>query len=115
MPPAQLTSGLLTDALRWRLVGADDLEHLADEDVVGPVDADVMNLVLAVAPLHNAVDDASRVGGQRSCRRLIRRRSADDGPRPPRPTPCPLNFRDVGVNASTIEGAAGAEPAGWQI
>ena len=62
------------------LVGADDLEVLVDEDVVRPVDADVVDLVLAVAQLDNTVDDASRVGGQRSFRRLIRCRSADDRP-----------------------------------
>jgi hypothetical protein len=38
--------------------------------VVRPVDADVVNLVLAVAELHNTVDDAPRVGGQRSFRCL---------------------------------------------
>jgi len=43
-----------------RLLGADDLEVLVDEDVVRPVDADVVNLVLAVAQLHNTVDDAPR-------------------------------------------------------
>jgi hypothetical protein len=65
-----------------RLLGADDLEVLIDEDVVRPVDADVVDFVLAVAQLHNAVDDAPRVGGQRGFRRLIRCRSADDRPRP---------------------------------
>ena len=40
------------------LIGADDLEVLVDEDVVRPVDADVVDLVLAVAQLHNTVDDA---------------------------------------------------------
>src|SRR5216684_8170368 len=69
-------------ALPWRLVGADDLEVLVDEDVVRPVDADVVDLVLAVAQLHNTVDDAPRVGGQRSFGRLIGCRSADDRPRP---------------------------------
>src|SRR3981081_4191452 len=69
-------------ALPRRLEGADELEVLADEDVVGPVDADVVGLVLAVAQLYNTVDDAPRVGGQRSFRRLIRCRSADDRPRP---------------------------------
>src|SRR5437764_12029684 len=69
-------------ALPWRLVGTDNLEVLADEDVVRPVDADVVGLVLAVAQLHNTVDDAPRVGSQRSFRRLIRCRSADDRPRP---------------------------------
>jgi hypothetical protein len=41
------------------LVGADDLEVLVDEDVVWPVDANVVDLVLAVAQLHDTVDDAS--------------------------------------------------------
>ena len=62
------------------LVGAEDLEVLADEDVVRPVDADVVDLVLAVAQLHNAVDDAARVGGQCSLGRLVGGRSADDRP-----------------------------------
>ena len=47
---------------RWWLVGADDLEVLVDEDVMRPVDADVVDLVLAVAQLYHAVDDASGVG-----------------------------------------------------
>src|ERR1700674_410112 len=64
-----------------RLIGADGLEVLVDEDVVRPVDADVVDLVLAVAQLHNTVDDAPRVGGQRSFRRLICFRCADDRPR----------------------------------
>src|SRR5438876_6789135 len=68
-------------ALPWRLVGADDLEVLVDEDVVRPVDADVVDLVLAVAQLHDAVDDATRVGGQRGFRRLVRLRAAHDRPR----------------------------------
>jgi hypothetical protein len=42
---------------------------------VRPVDADVVNLVLAVAQLNNAIDDAPRIGGQRRLRRPIRRRS----------------------------------------
>src|SRR5205809_6529301 len=69
-------------ALPWRLVGTDDLEVLVDEDVVRPVDADVVDLVLAVAQLHDTVHDAPRVGGQRSFRRLIRCRSAGERPRP---------------------------------
>src|SRR6266513_2085862 len=64
------------------LVGADDLEVLVDEDVVRPVDTDVVDLVLAVAQLHDTVDDAARVGGQRSFRRLVRCGSADDRPGP---------------------------------
>jgi hypothetical protein len=50
--------------------------------VVRPVDADVVDLVLAVAQLHHTVDDRPRVGGQRGLGRLIRGRSADDRPRP---------------------------------
>src|ERR1700719_2905357 len=69
-------------ALPWRLVGADDLEVLVHEDVVRPVDADVVDLVLAVAQLHNAVDDTSRVGRQCGPCGLIRRGSADDAARP---------------------------------
>src|ERR1700728_1286766 len=65
-----------------RLLGADDLEVLVDEDVMGPVDADVVDLVLAVAQLHDAVDDAAGVGGQRRCDRLVRGGSAGKRPRP---------------------------------
>src|SRR5450432_542764 len=64
------------------LVGADDLEALVDEDVVRPVDADVVDLVLAVTDLHDTVDDAARVSGQGGFRRLVRGRSAHDRPRP---------------------------------
>ena len=46
----------MSDALFSRLVGADDLEVLVDEDVVGPVDADVVDLVLAVTQLYDTVD-----------------------------------------------------------
>jgi hypothetical protein len=65
-----------------RLVGAYDLEILVHEDVVGPVDADVVDLVLAVAQLDDTVDDAAWVGGQCGFGRLVRCRSADDRPRP---------------------------------
>src|ERR1700736_421098 len=64
------------------LEGADDLEPLVDEDVVRPVDADVVNLVFAVGQLNNTVDDAARVGGQRSFRRPICWGSAHDRSRP---------------------------------
>src|SRR5712691_13128534 len=63
------------------LLGADDIEVLADEDVVRPVHSDVVDLVIAVAQLHDTVNDAPRVGGQRSFRRPIGCRSADDRPR----------------------------------
>jgi hydroxymethylbilane synthase len=68
--------------LAVRLVGANHREVLVDEDVVRPVDADVVDLVLAVAQLHDTVHDAARVGGQRGFRRLVRGRSADDRARP---------------------------------
>jgi hypothetical protein len=55
---------------------------VVDEDVVRPVDADVVDLVSAVTQFHNTVDDAPRVGGQRSFGRLVRFRFADDGRRP---------------------------------
>jgi len=67
--------------LRW-LVGADGLEVLVDKDVVRPVDADVVHLVLTVAQLHNTVDDAPWIGVQRGFRRFIRGRSAHDRSRP---------------------------------
>src|SRR2546421_12068268 len=67
--------------LPW-LVGADGFEVLVDKDVVRPVDADVVHLVLAVAQLHNTVDDAPRIGGQRGFRCLVRCRAVDDRPRP---------------------------------
>ena len=44
----------------WRLKGADDFEIVIDEDVVRPVDADIVNLIFAVTQLHNTVDNASR-------------------------------------------------------
>src|SRR5580704_7379176 len=66
----------------WRLVvGADDLEVRVDEDVVWPVDADVVHLVVAVAQFHHAVDDAARVDGQRRFGRLVRGRSGGERPR----------------------------------
>ena len=73
-PPA------LTFGPRRRLLSADDLEVLVDKDVVWPVDADVVDVVLAVAELHDAVDDTPRVSSQRGLRRLIRCCSADDRP-----------------------------------
>src|SRR5436309_15470248 len=88
-------------ALPRRLVGADDLEVLVDEDVVRPVDADVVHLVLATAQLHHTVDDAPRVGGQRSFRCFIRRRSADD-----RPRPLPVVSRDLTDLLLRARGAA---------
>src|SRR5437016_870488 len=65
-----------------RLLGANDLEVLVDEDVVRPADADHVDVVLAVAQLHDTVDGASRVGSQGSRLGLVRRWSGDDRPRP---------------------------------
>jgi hypothetical protein len=50
--------------------------------VVRPVDADVVDLVLAVAQLDNAVDDPARVGAKCRLGRLVRCRPADDRARP---------------------------------
>ena len=61
-----------------RLIGADNLEVLVDKHVVWPVDADVVDLVLAVGQLHNTVDDSSRVCRQRRFRRSIGCHSTDD-------------------------------------
>jgi hypothetical protein len=61
-------------------VGADDLEGLVDEDVVGPVDADVVDLVVAVAQFYDPVNDAARVGGQCGFCRLVRGRAAGERP-----------------------------------
>jgi hypothetical protein len=55
-------------------MGAYDLEALVDEDVVRPVDANRVDVVLAVAQRHNTVDGASRVGGQGSGLGLVRQR-----------------------------------------
>ncbi len=71
MPMPSTITRVTTTQPGW-LVCADDLEILVDEDVVRPVDADVVNLVLPVAQLHNTVDNAPGVGGQRSFRRTIR-------------------------------------------
>ena len=54
-----------------RLLGADDLEVLVDEDMVRPVDADLVDLVFAVAQLHDTVDDSAWIGRQRGFGRLI--------------------------------------------
>src|ERR1700689_258744 len=48
-----------------RLLGADDLEVLIEEDMVRPVDPDVVDVVVTVAQLHDTVDHPSRVGRQR--------------------------------------------------
>ena len=73
--PEYVLRGLLR-----QLLGADHLEVLVDEDVVWPVDADVVDLVFAVAQLHDAVDNPPGVGRQRSLRRLVGCRSTDDRP-----------------------------------
>src|SRR5437588_1722183 len=60
------------------LFGADDREVLVDEYVVGPVDADDMDVVIAAAHLHHAVDGASRVCGERSGLGFVRGCPGDD-------------------------------------
>src|ERR1700742_1657361 len=57
---------------RQLIVGADDLEVAVHEDVVGPVDADVVDLVITVADGYDPVDDATRVDAQRGFRPLVR-------------------------------------------
>src|ERR1700761_3009165 len=63
---------------RALVFGADDLEVPVDEDMVRPVDAYVVDFVIAVTQLHDPVDNAPRIGGQRSFRGLIRNGSGDD-------------------------------------
>src|ERR1700689_866336 len=64
------------------VVGADYLEVRVDEDVVGPVDADVVDLVVAVAQFDDPVDGAAGVDGQRGFGGLVRGRAAGEGSRP---------------------------------
>jgi len=49
-----------------------------DEDVVRPVDADVVDVVLTIAYRHHSIDDPSRVGGQRGFGCLVGGGPADD-------------------------------------
>src|ERR1700733_1865831 len=50
---------------RRSVVGAHDLVVAGDENVMGPVDADVVDLVLAVAQAHHPVHNPAGVRGQR--------------------------------------------------
>src|SRR6202011_4215427 len=82
-PPSPSTANVLIvgghrSHLRCYLFGADDHEVGADEDVMRPVDADYVDVVLAVAQQHDTVDGASRVGCHRSGLGLIRRCTGDD-------------------------------------
>jgi len=70
-PPFDRRDQIIERNRRDASVRADDVEVLADEYVVWPVDPDVVNLVLAVAQLHNTVDNAPRIVSQRSFGRLI--------------------------------------------
>src|SRR5690242_20563712 len=74
--------GLAHPSRRQSVVRADDLEVAGDEDVMGPVDADAVDLVLAVAQAHHSVDDTAGVRGQRRFGGLGRRDTADDRARP---------------------------------
>ena len=60
------------------LFGADDLEVLVHEDVVRPVDADHVDVVVAAAQQDHTVDGASRVRGDRGGFRLVCSRPRDD-------------------------------------
>src|SRR6202020_671250 len=64
------------------LVRANNLEVAGDEDVMGPVDADVVDFVLAVTQLHHPIDDAAGIRGQRGFGGLGRRGPTDDRARP---------------------------------
>jgi hypothetical protein len=66
-------------------LGAEELEVLADEDMVRPADADYVDVVLAAAQQHNTVNGASPVGSHRSGLGLLRRFSGDDLARPGTP------------------------------
>jgi hypothetical protein len=58
---------------------ADYFEVVVDKDVVGPVDADVVDLVVAAAQFHDSIDDAARVGQQGGFGGFVRGGSAEDG------------------------------------
>jgi hypothetical protein len=60
------------------LVGSDHLEVLADEDVMGPVDPDVVDLVVAVAQPDDTIDDAAWIGCKGGLRCLPCGGAADD-------------------------------------
>src|SRR5438105_8100869 len=62
---------------RRSVIGADDLVVAGDEDVMGPVDADAVDFVLAVAQPHHPVDDTAGVRGQRRFDGLVRRGTAE--------------------------------------
>jgi hypothetical protein len=64
-----------------KLIGANDDEVFADEDVVRPADAHDVDVILTIVYLRNTVDNAPRIGDQRSFRRIIRLCSANDRPR----------------------------------
>jgi hypothetical protein len=66
------------DLVAAQLVGADHFEVLVDEDVVWPIDPDVVNLVFAVAQLHDPVDNSAGVGSQGRLGRLVGGCSAHD-------------------------------------
>lgn len=50
--------------------------------MVGPVNANVVNVVLAVAELDHTIDDPTGVGRQRGFGCFVGCRSTHDGPRP---------------------------------
>jgi hypothetical protein len=60
------------------LIGSEHLEVLADEDVMRPVDPDVVDLVFAVAQPDDTIGDAARIGCKCGLRRLACGGAADD-------------------------------------
>jgi hypothetical protein len=60
------------------LVGSEHFEVLADEDVMRPVDADVVDLVSAVAQLDDPIDDAAGIDREGGLRRFACGGAADD-------------------------------------
>ena len=67
---------------RRLVAGADNLEVLVEENMVRPVDAYVVDLVVAVAQFYDSIDDAARIGGQRGFGCFICHRSGGDSALP---------------------------------
>src|SRR4051812_16094333 len=67
---------------RRALKGADDPEGPADEDVMRPVDADHVDVVLAVAQQRDTIDGPSGIGRHRSALGPVRCCAGDDRARP---------------------------------
>ena len=66
-----LVARRLVNAATLSPLRADHLELLGHEDMVRPVDADEVDFELPIAQLHNTIDDATGVSGQRSFGRVM--------------------------------------------